>query len=91
MGAGRKLRAAGVNVLLLEGRRRLGGRVHTLEGEEGEGGVDLGASWLHGAQGNSLYKIVQAELPQVHRQLRQTDLDPSTFRSVLQILHCTCR
>ena len=91
LGAARKLRAAGVKVLLLEGRGRLGGRVHTLKSGEGEKELDLGASWLHGTQGNSLYELLEAELPKVHRRLRQTDLEPATFRCVLHYLHVLFR
>ena len=59
------LTKAGFNTQILEARDRLGGRVHTKDGE------DLGASWVHGlgpgaednlkweSQLNPIYKIMQ--------------------------------
>src|SRR5262245_5340529 len=46
LGAARVLADLGVSVIVLEGRDRVGGRIWT------EGGVDLGAHWIHGTEGN---------------------------------------
>jgi monoamine oxidase len=46
LAAARALADAGVRVAVVEGRERVGGRVWT------EGGVDLGAHWIHGTEGN---------------------------------------
>jgi monoamine oxidase len=43
---GRVLRDAGIDVVVLEARDRIGGRVHTAG--VGAARVDLGAAWLHG-------------------------------------------
>jgi polyamine oxidase len=50
--AARRLSMAGVEVTVLEARARLGGRTwtHSLAGVD----VDLGASWIHGIDGNPL-------------------------------------
>jgi len=48
----------GVNVLILEGRNRIGGRVCKAE-EFDDIGIDLGASWIHGVNGNPLYDIAE--------------------------------
>lgn len=46
LAAATKLKKAGLKVLILEGRDRIGGRIHTTP--MGDGVVDLGASWIHG-------------------------------------------
>ena len=50
--AARKLRQAGVTVVVLEARDRIGGRLHTVE--VGGAKVDLGGAWIHGVEGNPL-------------------------------------
>ena len=48
LGAYKLLKEAGFkNLTLIEGRSRIGGRVHTITTDDGMT-VDLGASWLHG-------------------------------------------
>ena len=54
--AAARLRAAGVDSVLLEGSDRLGGRSHTLSPEAGVV-LDLGCSWLHSAKQNAWTKI----------------------------------
>ena len=53
---GRKLQDEGLNVLILEARERLGGRVHTLDTREGPG-VEMGATWF-GAKHVHLRKLL---------------------------------
>lgn len=56
--AARMLTDAGMRVLVLEARDRVGGRMHT---DRTEGfPVDLGASWIHGIDGSPLWDLVQA-------------------------------
>lgn len=57
LAAAHALAAAGRSVRVLEGRDRIGGRIHT----ERSLGVpcDLGASWLHGTDGNPLTDVVE--------------------------------
>ena len=43
----------GVKVIVLEGRDRVGGRVHTLQGQGFSSGVDLGASIITGVATNT--------------------------------------
>lgn len=54
----RMLVDAGQHVVVLEGRDRIGGRMHT----DRRAGfpVDLGASWIHGIDGSPLWDLVQA-------------------------------
>ncbi|NJI58741.1 FAD-dependent oxidoreductase [Microbacterium oxydans] len=55
--AARMLADAGHQVVVLEGRDRVGGRMHT----DREAGfpVDRGASWIHGIDGSPLWDLVQ--------------------------------
>ena len=60
--AARMLADAGADVIVLEARDRIGGRMHT----DRTAGfpVDLGASWVHGIEGSALWDLVQAlEIP----------------------------
>jgi polyamine oxidase len=50
--AARALTLAGVDCVVLEGRDRAGGRLHTID--LGESPADLGASWIHMPVGNPL-------------------------------------
>jgi polyamine oxidase len=56
--AARSLLDAGYAVEVLEANARRGGRVHTVDSFAGA--VDLGASWLHGGDGNPLKPIARA-------------------------------
>jgi monoamine oxidase len=58
--AGRRLRAAGVNCLLLEARSRLGGRAWTLRAGS-DFPIDLGCGWLHSADRNPWTNIAVAQ------------------------------
>lgn len=51
LGAARALHLAGVSVIVLEARNRCGGRVWTSDG------IDLGAHWIHGTDGNPMTSI----------------------------------
>lgn len=51
-----KLKQSGKDVLVLEAKERIGGRLHSTH----EGDVfDLGASWIHGIEGNPIWEIAQ--------------------------------
>lgn len=59
----KSLTDAGVSVLLLEARDRIGGRTHThtvQTDDKKEYFFDLGASYIHGIAGNPLYKFAKA-------------------------------
>lgn len=51
--AGRELREAGHALTIIEGRNRIGGRIHTSTAWK-QTPMDLGASWIHGTRGNPL-------------------------------------
>jgi monoamine oxidase len=58
--AGRRLREAGVDCLLLEARPRLGGRGWTVRDAAGHA-LDLGCGWLHSADRNPWTAVAQAQ------------------------------
>lgn len=51
------LLAAGIDVVVLEARGRIGGRIHSLEWEGLT--IDVGASWIHGVEGNPLMDLAE--------------------------------
>ena len=58
--AGRRLRAAGIDCLLIEARARLGGRAWTIADASGFA-LDLGCGWLHSADRNPWTTIAEAQ------------------------------
>lgn len=65
------LQAAGARVVILEARDRIGGRVWS---DEVAGvPVDLGASWIHGTDGNPITELARAN----GVELTETDYDDS--------------
>lgn len=65
LSAARVLRAEGREVIVLEGRNRLGGRLSTIE--VGEGIVDEGGNWIHGAPANPLYHLALEAGLEIHK------------------------
>ncbi|WP_353258621.1 flavin monoamine oxidase family protein [Prochlorothrix hollandica] len=59
LAAARQLADRGVAVTVLEGRDRLGGRIWTSQ-HWPDVPVDLGASWIHGVQGNPITALADA-------------------------------
>ena len=53
LSAARALVDAGWEVIVLEGRDRIGGRVHTQDG------IDMGAHWIHGTEGNPVTNLAR--------------------------------
>ena len=53
LAAARALTERGIEVIILEARDRIGGRVETRDG------VDLGAHWIHGTEGNPLTNLAR--------------------------------
>ena len=53
LAAARGLTERGLEVTILEGRNRIGGRVDT------RSGIDLGAHWIHGTEGNPLTNLAR--------------------------------
>jgi len=53
LAAARALTDRGIDVTILEARQRIGGRVET------RNGVDLGAHWIHGTEGNPLTNLAR--------------------------------
>jgi len=59
LAAGHRLVEAGISVLVVEARDRIGGRAHTVPTRLGQS-VDLGCEWLHSADRNPWTAIAQA-------------------------------
>jgi monoamine oxidase len=58
--AGRRLREAQIDCLLIEARPRLGGRAYTLVDQSGFA-LDLGCGWLHSADRNPWTQVAERE------------------------------
>lgn len=58
LAAARRLQDAGVRVLVLEGRDRIGGRVWT-DRTWTDAPLDMGASWIHGIRGNPIAVLAE--------------------------------
>jgi monoamine oxidase len=58
--AGRRLRAAGINCLLIEARPRLGGRAWTIT-DVSDFALDLGCGWLHSADRNPWVAVAEEQ------------------------------
>jgi monoamine oxidase len=56
--AARALILSGIDVVVVEGRDRIGGRTHTIE--LGGAAVDLGGSWIHDGDGSPMLPLVDA-------------------------------
>lgn len=74
LAAARTLADAGRRVTVLEGRDRIGGRVWTSTLWP-DMPLDLGASWIHGIDGNPVYDIAR----QINVQTTVTDGDDITY------------
>ena len=72
LAAAHELSGSGHDVLVVEARERIGGRVHTRT--LGGAPVDLGASWIHGIDGNPLTELAATA---------EVDWIPSDFASVV--------
>lgn len=57
LSAARELKAAGFDVVVIEGRDRIGGRIYT--NRSWGTPIDLGASWIHESEGNPLTAIAR--------------------------------
>jgi protoporphyrinogen oxidase len=62
LAAARTLAEAGRRVALLEARDRVGGRIHTVPGLDGELPVELGAEFIHGLPPELLHLVDEAGL-----------------------------
>lgn len=58
LAAARVLADAGLSIVVLEARARVGGRIWTSEAWP-DVPVDLGASWIHGTDGNPVYQFAR--------------------------------
>ena len=91
LAAARTLADAGHDVLVIEARDRIGGRINT-SGQWADAPVDLGASWIHGTNNNPIAQIAS----DISAQTMVTDEDayegfgvtgaPLTFLEELRLL-----
>ena len=77
LSAAKRLKEAGVPIILLEGRDRLGGRAHTVDIAGNQASwVELGPFWIEDHLTNPAYHLLKDIGVQVH----QHDIRPSTVR-----------
>ena len=77
LSAAKRLEEAGVPIMLLEGRDRLGGRAHTVDIAGNQASwVELGPFWIEDHLTNPAYHLLKDIGAQVH----QHDIGPSTVR-----------
>ncbi|MFK7804715.1 MAG: flavin monoamine oxidase family protein [Anaerolineae bacterium] len=77
LSAAKRLKEAGVPILLLEGRDRLGGRAHTLDIAGNQASwIEMGAGWIEDHLTNPAYHLLRDIGAEVH----QTDIGPSSLR-----------
>jgi monoamine oxidase len=69
LAAASRLQASGWQVVVVEGRDRIGGRIHT--DRSWAVPVELGANWVHGVDENPLMELVQ----QLHLKTLMTDYE----------------
>ncbi|GMK58674.1 hypothetical protein CspeluHIS016_0601160 [Cutaneotrichosporon spelunceum] len=81
----RALVQAGVDVLILEARDRIGGRTwtyqHPVEGRDKPLHFDLGASFIHGIAGNPMYAMAKRNKLPLHVMFDGDGTPASTFSS----------
>jgi len=58
--AANRLREAGIEAVIIEGRSRLGGRIHTVDVDGTDTSwVDMGAAWIDDHKTNKVYKLLE--------------------------------
>ena len=94
--AARRLRAAGLDCLVIEARTRIGGRAWTISDASGYA-LDLGCGWLHSAERNPWTKIAESQGRTIDRSrppwgrpslpVRFALADQEDFRKAMDALH----
>lgn len=87
LAAARSLSRAGLRVVLIEGRDRIGGRVHTIHDASSPVPIELGAEFIHGKPRETFDLLREAnqsayDLPDTHRHLRGNVLEEIDFWGV---------
>ena len=60
LAAAQRLAAEGIAVTVIEGRDRIGGRIHTQSILPEGPSLDMGAAWIHGVEGNPVSAMCEA-------------------------------
>src|SRR5258705_4661012 len=90
LAAAHELSRAGVNVMVLEARDRIGGRIYTLHDESSPLPIELGAEFIHGRPPETLAitelaHLTTPQVPNRHWYLRNGIIDQSNeFLSMLE-------
>jgi monoamine oxidase len=79
LAAAYELSRAGVNVIVLEARDRIGGRIYTLHDESSPLPIELGAEFIHGRPPETLAITERAHL-RIRQTLLQAGSRSSAFR-----------
>ncbi|MDP1560022.1 MAG: FAD-dependent oxidoreductase [Pirellulaceae bacterium] len=77
LAAARELQNQGIEVVVLEGRERIGGRLWT-SNKWPDIPLDMGASWIHGLEGNPLTDLAK----QAHAKLIETSYESNRIYDV---------
>lgn len=75
LSAAQKLQQSHKNVLVLEAKDRIGGRIHS--DTQDHVTMDLGASWIHGIDGNPIWDIAQKN--KIKTTIFDEDVEAFTF------------
>ncbi|MCF6806819.1 FAD-dependent oxidoreductase [Thiotrichales bacterium 19S9-12] len=87
LGAANQLKQKGINVLTLEARNRVGGRIYTTN--PWGASLDMGASWIHGIENNPITEITKKyNIDTIETEFDDTDYFKSR-RSVFAV-YDTC-
>jgi monoamine oxidase len=84
LAAAAELTRAGISVLLIEARARLGGRILTLQEDEGRLAVELGAEFIHGLPPSLINLARAAGLPIEAHEGREYEYHDGSLKAITE-------